>query len=562
MFCKSSKRSVAFFIFLTVSYSALTNSYHVAGQATEKSGVLEIDGQKIRIQGFSQSEIDQFSPATINQFRLKQRERRLVTSLHTNVYRVEITGKLGLILTPKHRFLGGRPLLKFLDHDAVRHDLQFTAEQEKKLQQAVSDFDAAVRKWKKPGTSVGKSSAEQQKQYEEKIIALEAANKKTNEVISNLLLPHQRERLKQLVVRYHIRKQGLPYHLVLGVFKQPLEISAKQSAQIKQVARAAAVQVRDKLKQLKQECVKELLSELRPSQRKSFEKLVIRVPSLTNVPVGVLYCQLKKSAIRRFDDLEKNHPWPHLCPLNFPDTFDFDPFGEFILQQPKIRKQRSKKLVFGGDVVRGLFQICGIGWNGRAEQESFRDTLNLTAKQTHQIKQLQKHYQEWVMISWDGGTDAEMKKWRADREAQLQRLFTHSVSEIEQLLSPDQNKVLDRIISSIAIDRIGLLTMLVESSFVDELKISSRQQNQLKSRAEKIRRRLIKQTQKIESEYHERVLAALTKSQRKKLETMIGDPVKNVVSNLDVLIMQSSDFEMIYGQRFRPDLRFENKATK
>ena len=552
----NSRKHIAFLVLVWL----LAGSF-VCCQEQEEVGVLEIDGQTFRFQGIPQSVVDQFSPLTIREIRLVQRARQWHSSSYTNVYRVDIVGQLGIVYSPVSRFHGLDPLLNFLDHDAVRHDLQFTDEQAKQLKNVVSDFEAARRKWTEK-KKVRPATKEKELDFlETRIASLEQANRRAaNTIHSKLFLPHQQARLRELVIRFQIRKQGLPYHLTKGVLKKELSIRSNQVAQIHKTSALAAEKVRTESNRLKREWVGMLLSELTAKQRQHFKQLVVRDPAETQIPVGVLYAQLEKSSLEKLEQLEKKHPWPDFCPLNLSARFPLDSFGQLTLRQPEL--QDEKPWQYGYQLTMELFRVLGVRWDGKTVGRGFRDALKLSNDQSQQIAELQKLHREFRMVSCPGGTDAEVKAWLAKRQEDAKAHLFQMNSKTLAILNQEQRKILDRVVNSIAIDRIGLLPILVESKFAERLEITARQKSALLKRSDKLRQKIAEQTQEIEANYEKSLLDVLSVEQRQKYKKLVGEPVENVAANLDLIILQATSLKDTYPEKFKPELILQIPESK
>jgi Spy/CpxP family protein refolding chaperone len=91
--------------------------------------------------------------------------------------------------------------------------------------------------------------------------------------IDAVLLPHQRERLKQLNIQSQLRRQNTSDALTRGALATELNITDEQREKLSQMQEQVAEELRKEMEQLQQEAREKVLSVLTPEQRAKLTQL-------------------------------------------------------------------------------------------------------------------------------------------------------------------------------------------------------------------------------------------------------------------------------------------------
>lgn len=92
--------------------------------------------------------------------------------------------------------------------------------------------------------------------------------------IDTILLPHQRERLKQIVVQQNIRRQGTSGALTSGALADELKITPEQIEALRAKQEEVQEELRKEMAQLQTEARDKVLSVLTPEQRAKLTSLM------------------------------------------------------------------------------------------------------------------------------------------------------------------------------------------------------------------------------------------------------------------------------------------------
>ena len=91
--------------------------------------------------------------------------------------------------------------------------------------------------------------------------------------LQQTLLPHQMERLRQLLAQSQLRHRSLIEILTSEPMKTQLEISDKQSVDLKSAERKINEELEQQIQELREKAQKKLLGQLNRSQRQQVEEI-------------------------------------------------------------------------------------------------------------------------------------------------------------------------------------------------------------------------------------------------------------------------------------------------
>lgn len=107
---------------------------------------------------------------------------------------------------------------------------------------------------------------------------LEQEKLKIQSQVMQILLPHQRKRLKQVsaqfMTRQSMKESKVPTGLLTPKMIDYLEIDSKQSKRIEKRSQELAKELEKKIQKLRSEAIEDLLKELSPKQRKKYRELM------------------------------------------------------------------------------------------------------------------------------------------------------------------------------------------------------------------------------------------------------------------------------------------------
>ena len=95
-----------------------------------------------------------------------------------------------------------------------------------------------------------------------------------NEELGKILLPHQTDRLRQLVFQIQLRRRSLVRVLTSDPVKSDLKITDSQAGELKSAEREIQVELQREIEKLRQRAQDKLLSRLNPEQQRKAKSLI------------------------------------------------------------------------------------------------------------------------------------------------------------------------------------------------------------------------------------------------------------------------------------------------
>ncbi len=168
-----------------------------------------------------------------------------------------------------------------------------------------------------------------------------------------------------------------------------------------------------------------------------------------------------------------------------------------------------------------------------ATNEAVRKEIELVDDQVKRISQIEKDFSARInkglkefsrkLPQGDNRFAGFTPDLAADIQTFVDRLQTEKRQKMEDVLLPHQVQRLREMALQIHMDRSGEVAALSSPQVVEELGISEEQQKRLKERAEEITAEIEQEIKEIRAKGRKKLLQVLTKDQREKLETMIGN---------------------------------------
>ena len=92
--------------------------------------------------------------------------------------------------------------------------------------------------------------------------------------LDQILLPHQKERLKQITVQSQLRRQDTSEALTSGTLAETLGITEEQKAKLKAKQEEVQASLREKMAKIREEAQNELFSVLTPEQQAKLKSMI------------------------------------------------------------------------------------------------------------------------------------------------------------------------------------------------------------------------------------------------------------------------------------------------
>lgn len=172
-------------------------------------------------------------------------------------------------------------MLPALFNEEVQTDLELVADQKSEMKRMLDELvqrkdqlGKELEEFRQQGATVD----EVEKKRDEFVKGFEDDKAKTFQQVSNLLLPHQKNRLQQLTVQLMMREamkaQRIPTGVLVPEMRKYLNIEDGQADRIKAKTKKLQEELAKKIKKLTDDARTELLKELTAEQKKKYDDLV------------------------------------------------------------------------------------------------------------------------------------------------------------------------------------------------------------------------------------------------------------------------------------------------
>ena len=172
-------------------------------------------------------------------------------------------------------------MLAALFNKDIQKNLELVDEQANELQTVLDEVQekrktlaAELREYQQSGVT----ESELEARREEVVEDFEKQKAEFQSKATSVLLPHQRDRLRQLTVQFMMRdaarRNNVPTGMLSPEIREYLDIDDKQAEKIKDRATELREELMEKIQKLTKQAQDELLSELSDPQKKKYKKLV------------------------------------------------------------------------------------------------------------------------------------------------------------------------------------------------------------------------------------------------------------------------------------------------
>lgn len=504
-----------------------------------ESSTLVLDGEVIHFQGIPQSVVDQWGPEQLEKLRLDRLERQLFFDDYRQHVSVGVHGQVSLLLSPDRRMGGIYPLVEFLQHPAIQNDLLFTKSQQDSLAAALDDLSRELRLFEKPKQDILTESPAAWSLDRRSILdRLLQAQIRSAKTIKETLLPHQTDRIQQLIARKQAREFGLTTLILFG--DHGLNLSEDQKAEITNRLKRNASQLHMQTRKLKVKVLDDLQSVLTERQQHWCREKIGCPLSDVPIPIGILWAQMQPLTTLSLPS--PSGKWKELNALDLPDRFGFDAFHQF--QTPTI--DESSESLYA--VCLSLSMLLGGQRLPPQLQMDYVQELELTEEQLIEIRRIHPEIHRTLTGNSSNQPTVLSETQLEQQHARCEEIFEQIIDQHFERLTTRQVERLNLILERIKLSRVGHLNLLLhDPEWIRGLDLSQGQIERLKSKANNIRKQLIDESLRIKEKFVEQnLLAVLTHEQRKQLDQLLGDAPVNVMSNLD-LLFEACDPDTMQG---------------
>ena len=163
----------------------------------------------------------------------------------------------------------------------VQRDLDLVEEQTKEISEylkGLTEYRDKLASELRELKAAGQDQQALNQRRDEMRKELEKEKQKIQSQVMEILLPHQRQRLKQVSAQFMnreaMKESKVPTGLLTPKMVDYLEIDSKQAKRIEKRSQELAKELAKKVEQLKSEAIEDLMKELSPKQRKKYSELM------------------------------------------------------------------------------------------------------------------------------------------------------------------------------------------------------------------------------------------------------------------------------------------------
>lgn len=330
--------------------------------------------------------------------------------------------------------------------------------------------------------------------------------------IEDLLLDHQKKRLKSLLVRRDLQLVGLPVALMNGSLAMEPRLTSAQTNQLKELCSQEMRSFEAWLVRVKRDYVQGVTSLLDSRQKK---KLLDRVPD--KFLSECIVFSVEKERIRLALELEEERDrWGT---MGADQTYGLDHEGRLVAGESRF------------PLPVKAFHALDI----EIQQRRFLSDLQLTREQLESFKESTQEYLAiekdfFAKLHRDQKQNGGKNRNRIiESRLEVTSAFCRkAISKFEKSLNAGQKGVAKRLLDQLAVARLGCVGWLLSSvDGVSELGLTRSQLQKIEERADKELERILVDGQKREWAFERKLLGKLNAPQRQWMEKKLGRPLQS-----------------------------------
>ena len=344
------------------------------------------------------------------------------------------------------------------------------------------------------------------------------------ERLADILLPPQEERLKQILMRWKIRRLGLR-HLLVGPWSKELGLSRAEVVAVMQESEKQAERLREKTKNEHRRVIDAILAELRPATKKRLAKEMEGFVYGAQPCIDLLLYQLAYRQDKEHRALPKE-PWAGIrLRASFRIAVDgtweprpsFRPLGDLgpalrdLLHQP-----RAAEAIGLSGAQKDAFALIEQEYQRKKRAAGMRLQNLPQARTEEELAEVQK----------------AVERIRAEHEA----IYADLAKMILNMLSDAQRAKLERLSRQSLVLRRGYIAALVDGDMGTAVGITAEEKRRLLKIGKRLHGELVDFSAACEKEAYDAVLGRLALEHRSKVLKWIGEPVGSAPAPVTVLI--------------------------
>jgi Spy/CpxP family protein refolding chaperone len=427
--------------------------------------------------------------------------------------------------------------VKFLEHPSIQEELDLTEKQEQKLKKRIIAFKEEIQE------AIKRSPSNSQSSSKEFVDGLQNCVEEFKTDLDTIFLPHQQQRIKELTVRFAIRRDGIRQTLESPKVSELLNFSLDQRNQSLTRARELAQELEGKTKSLRTELLKKIEGSLSSESRQIFDStyktfVEQRLPALDAVVwqasnVDILHKRL-------VDDSAEGENYFGLF-INL--AFSVDAAGRLVGESHSRGFSKESLKRIGAETVPVHKFIRYLSLMTSLRSPEVFDGLDLTPDQSEQLEQLHLAYekQEDVLmerrgeLTEQGKYSIEVRKLEMEERAKAGEI---GLAEIDKILLPPQKEALNLISEGAEFIFGGFSYAIEYGNAAKRLKVSADDKKKVREVVDQFCKKVNEETKDWEQQAIDRLLKVLNEEQREKFNALIGPPLKYTGCNIDLFIAQ------------------------
>jgi hypothetical protein len=439
------------------------------------------------------------------------------------MFEIDASGKMVASFVYSHAHLGN---IDICEDNVLLEEVETTAAQKKEFAQFVRDWKESyeqIDKRFREGINSGVSKDELKNKQDELKKQFAEVEEKAHKELRTILMPHQCKLLDQFAFRCLIRNFGISQLLKEDAVRKSLEIDGREADRI---AKSIPGLKREIIRQATAAKKDALTVFLEPLTEKQKELVAQRWPHFVAEDHRVEWISigLDDQWMKWYQEKKKDGDEVSLTRLSFQSS----PSGKFVLSQ---FLQDTKS----APVVSRFYEF----W----QNEEFVKQLDLSIDQMDNLHEILEHYQrssvelkrQLLFQQPVSSSEIELVRERVNR--QLRLLAEESIRHIENELGEQRWQRFREINKSISVRSVGPLYDILHGAGSEELSLSSQQRQQIQKSALKARDSVTKSTIEIEQWLIAKVGEQMPVPSRRKLETLVGDPIDHAPLSVEMLLM-------------------------
>ncbi|MBX3417133.1 MAG: hypothetical protein KF851_05980 [Pirellulaceae bacterium] len=424
----------------------------------------------------------------------------------------------------------------FLKNSVIQEELELSPTQIRRLERVLDEYlelESAILAIVNVGRQAELSAENQEK--------LKSLVEELAEKFDTLLLPHQQSRLRELIVRCSIRRDGMVNFLygdrMAGI--KEFEFTIEQLGDIFQLNTKIGVEYAEKVQALKKEYLDAMEAALPKHAQDAYAKtyqefLRQRVP-----PLDLIAWQLEnRETLMEVRENAQAGPQDYIGFFQS-TSFTVSAAGRlhygFENHSPSTRNRVSRtKKFLSSNFFRQLSSTTLA--LGNELDLSDHQVAEITSMQEELDELSSQHVDRRTLMRQDGESDEAIIAFNNQFEVVQNRMAEEALVKLDSMLTPIQKEALKLMAEGAEFIYCGFPFALEFGNAGKRLKLTAAERDAIRAEAEKFMERIKEETREWEQEILDRFLDVMNEKQQEKLKKLLGDPLQHTGCDIEILI--------------------------